>query len=108
MYINTCPLDTAVRNQNARVAQLVEHDLAKVGAAGSSPVSCSRKTKKRTSKRMSFFFASEPRPELEDSRSSLSFRSSQSKRPPDVLRRLMRSKTLSGGCGYFLGLSTPL
>ena len=41
MYINTCPLDTAVRNQNARVAQLVEHDLAKVGAAGSSPVSCS-------------------------------------------------------------------
>ncbi len=24
---------------NARVAQLVEHDLAKVGAAGSSPVS---------------------------------------------------------------------
>ena len=28
----------------ARVAQLVEHDLAKVGAAGSSPVSRSRKT----------------------------------------------------------------
>ena len=27
--------------QYARVAQLVEHDLAKVGAAGSSPVSCS-------------------------------------------------------------------
>ena len=25
--------------KNARVAQLVEHDLAKVGAAGSSPVS---------------------------------------------------------------------
>ena len=30
-----------VRMLNARVAQLVEHDLAKVGAAGSSPVSCS-------------------------------------------------------------------
>lgn len=29
--------------QYARVAQLVEHDLAKVGAAGSSPVSRSRK-----------------------------------------------------------------
>ena len=29
--------------QYARVAQLVEHDLAKVGAAGSSPVSCSLK-----------------------------------------------------------------
>ena len=29
--------------KNARVAQLVEHDLAKVGAAGSSPVSCSIK-----------------------------------------------------------------
>ena len=71
--------------------------------AGSSPVSCSRKTKRRTSKRMSFFFVSEPRPGLEDSRSSLSFRSSQSKRPPDVLRRLVLSKTLSGGCGYFLG-----
>ena len=28
----------------ARVAQLVEHDLAKVGAAGSSPVSRSHKT----------------------------------------------------------------
>jgi hypothetical protein len=25
--------------QNARIAQLVEHDLAKVGVAGSSPVS---------------------------------------------------------------------
>ena len=28
-------------DEYARVAQLVEHDLAKVGAAGSSPVSCS-------------------------------------------------------------------
>ena len=30
--------------KHARVAQLVEHDLAKVGAAGSSPVSRSYKT----------------------------------------------------------------
>ena len=33
--------------ENARVAQLVEHDLAKVGAAGSSPVSCSLKPLKK-------------------------------------------------------------
>ena len=32
--------------ENARVAQLVEHDLAKVGAAGSSPVSRSLLTKR--------------------------------------------------------------
>ena len=31
---------------NARVAQLVEHDLAKVGAAGSSPVSRSKDSRK--------------------------------------------------------------
>ena len=29
---------------NARIAQLVEHDLAKVGVAGSSPVSRSKKS----------------------------------------------------------------
>ena len=38
---------------HARVAQLVEHDLAKVGAAGSSPVS--RSTGKDTSNDVSFF-----------------------------------------------------
>ena len=32
--------------KHARVAQLVEHDLAKVGAAGSSPVSRSQRNKK--------------------------------------------------------------
>ena len=32
--------------ENARVAQLVEHDLAKVGVAGSSPVSRSREVRK--------------------------------------------------------------
>ena len=34
----------AWRRKNARVAQLVEYDLAKVGAAGSSPVSRSLKS----------------------------------------------------------------
>ena len=38
----------------ARVAQLVEHDLAKVGAAGSSPVS--RSGKRDTSHDVSLFF----------------------------------------------------
>ena len=41
----------------ARVAQLVEHDLAKVGAAGSSPVSRSTsKEKVAPIKRCYFFF----------------------------------------------------
>ena len=43
----------------ARVAQLVEHDLAKVGAAGSSPVSRSLSSK-RTSFRCPFFDKSSP------------------------------------------------
>ena len=42
--------------QYARVAQLVEHDLAKVGAAGSSPVS--RSGKRDTSHDVSLFFES--------------------------------------------------
>ena len=43
----------------ARVAQLVEHDLAKVGAAGSSPVSRSLFNKKGI-RWMSFFVKSSP------------------------------------------------
>ena len=43
----------------ARVAQLVEHDLAKVGAAGSSPVSRSLSSKKDIIQ-MSFFDKSSP------------------------------------------------
>ena len=39
----------------ARVAQLVEHNLAKVGAAGSSPVS---RLKKRNHAKHGFFFLS--------------------------------------------------
>ena len=35
-----------LRQVHARVAQLVEHDLAKVGVAGSSPVSRSNEHKK--------------------------------------------------------------
>ena len=40
----------------ARVAQLVEHDLAKVGAAGSSPVSRSLKEIGKSYLRLSCFF----------------------------------------------------
>ena len=39
----------------ARVAQLVEHDLAKVGAAGSSPVSRSLKEMGKSYLRLSCF-----------------------------------------------------
>ena len=46
----------------ARVAQLVEHDLAKVGAAGSSPVSRFEKNENKTSDWMSYFcFFEKPR-----------------------------------------------
>ena len=41
----------------ARVAQLVEHDLAKVGVAGSSPVSRSQRKQKDIHSRMSFCFS---------------------------------------------------
>ncbi len=37
----------SLKNKNARVAQLVEYDLAKVGVAGSSPVSRSQRTRKK-------------------------------------------------------------
>ena len=58
--------------QYARVAQLVEHDLAKVGAAGSSPVSRSQRNKKRISERI-FFSCFRAPPGLEGSRSPLRF-----------------------------------
>ena len=35
---NTKPLSKEKNIENAKIAQLVEHDLAKVGVAGSSPV----------------------------------------------------------------------
>ena len=41
-------------NPFAGIAQLVEHDLAKVGVAGPSPVS--RSKQKRVSKRKPFYF----------------------------------------------------
>ena len=37
------PKTLGINNYKARIAQLVEHDLAKVGVAGSSLVSCSDK-----------------------------------------------------------------
>ena len=54
-----CPADITDTTTYARVAQLVEHDLAKVGAAGSSPVSRSLLTK-RTSGGCPFFVKSSP------------------------------------------------
>ena len=39
MYNMSCVCHRDGHKINARVAQLVEHNLAKVGAAGSSPVS---------------------------------------------------------------------
>ena len=60
--------------QYARVAQLVEHDLAKVGAAGSSPVSRSkRNTKKMVSDWIPSFLCFRAPPGLEGSRSPLRF-----------------------------------
>ena len=50
--------------RNARVAQLVERDLAKVEAAGSSPVSRSEE-KNSSSERMGYFFVRTPWPVLE-------------------------------------------
>ena len=41
----------------AGIAQLVEHDLAKVGVAGSSPVSRSKHSPIRVLNRVGFFFA---------------------------------------------------
>ena len=54
-----CLADITDTTTYARVAQLVEHDLAKVGAAGSSPVSRSLFNKKGI-RWMSFFVKSSP------------------------------------------------
>ena len=45
------------KQTHARVAQLVEHDLAKVGVAGSSPVSRSQRKQKDIHSWMSFCFS---------------------------------------------------
>ena len=50
-----CLADMTDTTTYARVAQLVEHDLAKVGAAGSSPVS--RLKKRITQMGGAFFYA---------------------------------------------------
>ena len=52
----------------ARVAQLVEHDLAKVGAAGSSPVSRSHRNTKKVSMLDTFFCVLRAQSGLEGSR----------------------------------------
>ncbi len=75
------------------MAQLVEHNLAKVGAAGSSPVSRSELKEKDIPYGMSFSFnRAQPVPEKSHtetcSRSPLPLRSAQNRRPLDVVRRL--------------------
>ena len=74
------------------MAQLVEHDLAKVGAAGSSPVSCSIETQKDIRKDVFFVFTSPAG--ARGFEVSAPLRSAQSGRPPDVLRRLELLKSL--------------
>ena len=73
MYNMSCVCQRDGHKINARVAQLVEHNLAKVGAAGSSPVSRSN-IKKSDSKRNRSFFTSSPAV-ARSSRSRLSPRS---------------------------------
>ena len=83
-------LDTWVRfpspasKKYARVAQLVEHDLAKVGVAGSSPVSRSTLAKKHHAKAWCFF--------VNEAQFYASLRSVQTGRPPDDL--LLRFATV--------------
>ena len=62
MYNNYCCWETVIITEIARVAQLVEHNLAKVGAAGSSPVS---RLEKNHLKCGSFFFCLAQRRQLE-------------------------------------------
>ncbi len=54
-------LERTAQNKNARVAQLVERDLAKVEAAGSSPVSRSENKKDDTERYRPFCFQSKRR-----------------------------------------------
>ena len=98
-----------MRFRYARVAQLVEHDLAKVGVAGSSPVSRfqSKKEDIRPRRIPSFLVALHikdapvTRPQiqspagLERFEVSAPLRSAQSERPPDVLRRLALSLAIA-------------
>ena len=91
------------------MAQLVEHDLAKVGAAGSSPVSRSKKEKAHTNVCAFFFLrvfdahteaaedaaqgvasvSHESNPGLEGSSFSVPLRSAQSQGPQDNVIKLI-------------------
>ena len=73
--------------ENATVAQLVEYDLAKVGVAGSSPVSRSQQYKKGYPKWIPFLVLFKPCRARTFEVSAL-LRSLQSERPLDVLQRL--------------------
>ena len=76
---------------NARVAQLVEYDLAKVGVAGSSPVSRSQEYKKGYPKWIPFLVLFKPC-RARTFEVSAPLRSLQSERPLDVLQRLALSR----------------
>ena len=73
------------------MAQLVEYDLAKVGVAGSSPVSRSQQYKKGYPKWIPFLVLFKPCRARTFEVSAL-LRSLQSERPLDVLQRLALSK----------------
>ena len=60
MYNMSCVCQRDGHKINARVAQLVEHNLAKVGAAGSSPVSRSNIKKSDSKRNRSFLLRALP------------------------------------------------
>ncbi len=88
MYNMSCVCQRDGHKINARVAQLVEHNLAKVGAAGSSPVSRSNIKKSDSKRNRSFLLRALPWLEVRG-----------------LGCRLGRSKTVSTGHQLRLALS---
>ena len=68
---------------------VVEYRLAKARVAGSNPVSCFQRDKKRDIQVDVSFFVVQALPGSNGSNFSAPLRSSQGERPPDVLRRLV-------------------
>ena len=88
MYNISCVCQKDGHEIYARVAQLVEHNLAKVGAAGSSPVSRSNIKKSDSKRNRSFLLRAPPGLEVRG-----------------LGGRLGRSKTVSTGHQLRLALS---